>query len=436
MKILLDAYNMGLLRGTGVATYGRNLSSAVRELGHQINILYGGKSTQSRHGLLSEVSFFDAAKPKTKGWLKQSQCIGDSITAHLGCRVDRVPISGGVVRDALRARMPAFDEIWNSEDFYQRAILGHRLTNRFARISKPSVDIVHWTYPVPAYHDKAPNVYTIHDLVPLRLPHTTLDNKTKYFEMCRRIVREAAHIVTVSENSRKDIINLLGADPERVTNTWQSVEFPVELTQKSDADVITELQGTFGLDYKGYFLFYGALEPKKNIGRIIEAFLASGSKAPLVMVGAPGWGNEEELRLLKSLTGAGRGQVGSRIIQLEYLPLSLLVSMIRGAKATLFPSLYEGFGLPVIESMLLGTAVITSNTSCLPEIAGDAALLTDPYDTATIVAAIRSIDQDPESRLRLEALGVVRAKAFSAANHATRIGEVYERAQQSVATVR
>ncbi len=429
MKILLDAYNMGLQRGTGVATYGRHLSSAIRQLGHQIDILYGGKSTLSRHGLLSEVSFFDAARPKTKGWLKQSQRIGASISAHLGCRVDRVPISGGVVRDALRSRMPQFDEIWNSEEFYQRAILGHRLTNRFARISKPAVDIAHWTYPVPAYHDSAPNVYTIHDLVPLRLPHTTLDNKAKYFHMCNRIVRDAEHIVTVSENSRQDIINLLGADPQRVTNTWQSVEFPAELTSKTDADVETELQGTFGLAFKGYFLFYGALEPKKNIGRIIEAYLASGSESQLVIVGAPGWGVEEEMRLLKSLVGAGRAHIGVRIIQVEYLPLSVLVSMIRGAKATLFPSLYEGFGLPVIESMLLGTAVLTSNTSCLPEIAGDAALLTDPYDTASIVEAIRQLDRDPETRRRLEALGRLRAQAFSAANHAARIGEVYARVQ-------
>ncbi len=427
MKIMLDAYNMGLQRGTGVATYGRHLSSTIRQLGHRIDILYGGKSTHSRHGLLSEVTFFDAAKPKTKGWLRQSQRIGASITAHLGCRVDRVPISGGVVRDALRSRMPQFDEIWNSEDFYQRAILGHRLTNRFARINKPDVDIAHWTYPVPACHDSALNIYTMHDLVPLRLPHTTLDNKAKYFHMCSQIVRDAAHIVTVSENSRTDIINLLGADPDKVTNTWQSVEFPADLIDKPDADVATELKGTFGLEFKDYFLFYGALEPKKNIGRIIEAYLASGSESQLVIVGAPGWGVEDELRLLKSLTGAGRAHIGARIIQLEYLPLSVLVSMIRGAKATLFPSLYEGFGLPVIESMLLGTAVVTSNTSCLPEIAGDAALLTDPYDTGSIVEAIRALDQDDELRRRLEDLGQRRARTFSAASHAARIGAVYDR---------
>ena len=425
MRILLDAYNMGLQHGTGVATYGRNLSAALKQAGCTVDVLYGARSTRRRSGLMSEVAFFDAAKPRRGGALRQLSRHGAAFSAPFGCDVDPIPIGGQVVIEAMRSRLPAFDHLWNSEEFYQRAIRSHRMINAFARIAGPPVDLAHWTYPVPAFHSAAPNIYTLHDLVPLRLPHTTLDNKVKYFAMCRRIVADAAHIVTVSENSRRDIIDLLGADPARVSNTWQSVGFPTELIAESDATVATRLRGTFDLDHKGYFLFYGALEPKKNIGRLVEAYLGSGVDTPLVIVGAPGWGSESEVRLLETVLKLPGNTAGRRIVQLEYLPLSLLVPVIRGARATLFPSLYEGFGLPVVESMLLGTAVLTSTTSCLPEIAGDAALLVDPYDTTAIASAIVALDGDPALRQRLEALGRERARLFDAASYATRVTSIY-----------
>jgi glycosyltransferase involved in cell wall biosynthesis len=251
-----------------------------------------------------------------------------------------------------------------------------------------------------------------------------LDNKRHYFNLCKRLVDTADHIITVSENSRNDIINLLGADPAKVTNTYQPVVFPERLLSKPEAVVRNELSGIFNLDYKGYFLFYGAVEPKKNIGRLIESFLGSAVSTPLIFVGAPGWNSKEELRLLEMTKALG---CKSRIVQIEYLPLSMLVTLIRGAKATLFPSLYEGFGLPVVESMLLGTAVLTSNTSCLPEVAGDAACFVDPYDTRSLAEAIRTLDSDDGLRCKLEEMGRTRADLFSEANCARRLADVYRR---------
>ena len=118
-------------------------------------------------------------------------------------------------------------------------------------------------------------------------------------------------------------------------------------------------------------------------------------------------------------------RVKKKIHMLEYAPFNLLVSLIRGAKATLFPSLYEGFGLPVLESMLLGTPVLSSNTSSIPEIAGDAALLVDPYDTRAIAEGIRDLDSNAQLRAEFVAKGRKQAEVHSEEKHKQRLEALY-----------
>jgi glycosyltransferase involved in cell wall biosynthesis len=112
-------------------------------------------------------------------------------------------------------------------------------------------------------------------------------------------------------------------------------------------------------------------------------------------------------------------------VQLEYAPFPLLVSLIRGAKATLFPSLYEGFGLPVLESMLLGTPVLTSNTSSIPEVVGDAALLVNPYDGNAIAEGIRELETNEALRRDLVERGAQQARLFSEFQYRQRLRSVY-----------
>jgi glycosyltransferase involved in cell wall biosynthesis len=424
MNILIDGYNLGLERGTGIATYCRNLCRMIKSLGGEAGVLYGLNSTRARTQLLSEIAFTDSQKKPRRRLFTWAKVLRDSMTARFGCEVDRIPISGSVILDSLKSRLPEIDSIWNSPDIYRRSQRSFRWFGDFAQVKIPKVDIAHWTYPLPIYAKGARNVYTLHDLVPLRLPQTTLDNKDEYFALCKRLVDAADHIITVSENSRKDIISLLGADPAKVTNTYQPVFFPERLTSKSESVVRNELSGTFNLEYKGYFLFYGAVEPKKNLGRLIEAYLGSAVATPLVIVGAPGWNSKEELRLLEMVKRLGCKQ---RIMEIEYLPLSMLVTMIRGAKATLFPSLYEGFGLPMVESMLLGTAVLTSNIGSLPEVGGGAACFVDPYDTRSLAEAIRELDVNESLRCELEGKGRIRAEYFSEAACGRRLCEAYKR---------
>jgi glycosyltransferase involved in cell wall biosynthesis len=293
----------------------------------------------------------------------------------------------------------------------------------------PKPDIFHCTYQLPLRSRSACNIYTIHDLVPLRLPFTTLDNKRQMFRLLKRIAAEADHIVTVSENSKRDIIELLGVDERRITNTYQAVHFSKPYLERPEAVIAEQLAGSFGLEVDQYLLFFGALEPKKNVVRLVEAYLASSVDIPLVLVAAKGWHNRAETRLLNELRDIesrpnGRNRKRS-VRHLRYVSLSTLVSLIRGARAVLFPSLYEGFGLPVLEAMALGTPVVTSRESSLPEVAGNAALLVDPYDADDIARGIWTIANDADLRAELSRRGKLQAEKFSMERYRERVAALY-----------
>jgi glycosyltransferase involved in cell wall biosynthesis len=437
--IALDGYNLSLEQGTGVATYARGLSARLKALGAEVGVLYGHRSSAGKDGLLREVTFFDP-RGDLPGWRRPLDDFARMIRLRAGLDAVEVPI-GSVETTALEARLPAFDRIWNIPSLYRAAVLGFGASNRFGKVRLPvKPAMMHWTYPVPLRVEGVPNIYTIHDLVPLRLPFATLDNKKRYLGTVRGIAAAADHIVTVSEASRRDIVNLLGVPEDRVTNTGQAVELPDRAALKPEAMVRAELQGFFGLEWQRYFLFFGAIEPKKNVGRLIEAYLASGSEHPLVICGKQAWNSHQELGLLyeddrrefvprgpiEGVQGMTR-RLRDKVVLINYVPFRLLLGLIRGARAMLFPSLYEGFGLPVIEALHLGTPVMTSNTSSLPEVAGDAALLVDPYDTRAMAEAIRALDGDAALRADLAARGPAQAATFDAESYARRLRALYAR---------
>jgi glycosyltransferase involved in cell wall biosynthesis len=259
----------------------------------------------------------------------------------------------------------------------------------------------------------------------------TLDNKRYFFRLIQRHLAEADHIVTVSEFSRQDIIALFGVQEARITNTYQAVTLPPGVVARSDDAIADQITNLFDLDPGNYYLFLGALEPKKNVGRLIDAYAASGSRRPLVIAGGQGWQNKADIERIED-TRFSNYQVTEntiskvkRVRRIPYLPLDQLVVLMRGARALLFPSLYEGFGLPVLEAMSLGTPVMTSNVTSLPEIAGDAALLVDPRDINAMAAAIRNLDNDTDLLSELSDRGRVRAQAFSMANYQVRLQNLY-----------
>jgi len=432
-RILIDGYNLGLEKGTGVATYARNLSYEIGNLGHHVDVVYGNRANLTRDKLLQEIYFFDSSDEERFKLLEIIEQVQQAIQGPFTFRAKEVPISGRVITRTFQSKLPNFDTLYNAPDLFTRAQSAFKLWKRPSQVRIPQKpDLAHWTYPIPLRVKKRPNIYTLHDVVPLRLPYTTLDHKRRYLRLLEQLDKTAAHFVTVSENSKRDLVDLVGISPERITNTYQSVSIPAKYRDKPEDQVAREVEGLTGFDYKGYFLFWGSLEPKKNIGRLIEAYLSSKVDTPLVIVGAQAWKAEQELKLLGETDTAyasleRRRGARKRVIQLPYAPFPLLVSLIRGARAAMFPSLYEGFGLPALEAMLLGTPVICSNTSSLPEVAGDAAVMVDPYDTQAITQAIRALDADADMREDYTARGKERAKLFSPEIYRDRLKEVYDR---------
>ncbi|WP_043362756.1 glycosyltransferase family 1 protein [Belnapia sp. F-4-1] len=433
-RLFLDGYNLALGQGTGVATYARNLSLAMGALGAEVGVLYGTRAAPSLNPLIRGIAFFDERVGAPPKWLVALRRAKRMLRAPFGEVAVPVPITGQVIATTFRDRLPHFDEIWNTQDLFQQAHAHFRIFGRELRVAIPDrPQLMHWIYPLPLRAQGARNIYTMHDLVPLHLPYTSLDNKRRYFRLNRRLGQHADHIVTVSEASKRDIVNLLGVPEERITNTYQAVDIPRKFSEVPMHQVAAEVQGSFGLEAGSYWLFFGAIEPKKNVGRMIQAFLASGVEGPLVIVGKKAWKSEEELQLMfddhiRYLVQEGMTlRTPHKVILLDYAPFRLLVNLIRGAQAVLFPSLYEGFGLPALEAMLLGTPVITSNTASMPEVVGDAALTIDPYDISALVQAIQAMDRDELLRARLAQAGPDRAALFSAERYADRLADLYTR---------
>jgi glycosyltransferase involved in cell wall biosynthesis len=433
----IDAFNLAMPKGSGIATYAYNLNSGIRELGLETHILYGPEQDPGSDNLINEITLFDAPPPPSasRRWLSAIRNLRRA-SSPSERRAKRVALSGAVITRQIARRAPVCSEVWATGNVFHVANQVYGARSKFTQLSfddsdGAGPDVMHWTCPLPIRATSRPNIYTIHDLVPVRLPFATLDNKRRFVGLCREICATADAIVTVSEHSKRDIIRFLGVDEKRIAVTHQAVDMPREMLDRDEAAVAREVEGVFGLDWRGYFLFFGAIEPKKNLARIIEAYLASGVSAPLIVIGGRAWLDEDQVALMYpdivELSEARDGVTrrADRIRRYEYLPFTLLVSLIRGARATLLPSLYEGFGLPVLESMLLGTPVITSTEGSLPEIAGDAALLVDPYDTHAIRRAIVTLDEDADLRADLARRGVGQAAKFSSAAYREKLAGLY-----------
>lgn len=432
MHIAIDGFNIAMPRGTGVATYGRMLAKTLAGAGHTVDGIFGLTINRASPELLREVQFFDGLA-KEEG--RRAPVIGsERWFSELSLRfrpieAATIPLSGRVETRGFANRLPVFDRVLNAADLFDVAHRHFRATGKFLRLRVPGAvpQIMHWTYPLPLLLEGARNVYTLHDLVPLRLPYTTLDNKRSYLRLLHGCVQHADHLCTVSESSRRDIIDMLNVAPDRVTNTYQTSELPATPTETAGAaEFAAWLNGLFGLEPNKYLLFYGALEPKKNIGRIVEACLSVQLPMPLVIVGGRAWKSESELRLLQAgPDGVRNKRMRGAVRQLEYVPASWLSGLVRGARAVVFPSLAEGFGLPVLEALQQGIPVLTSYEGSLPEVGGDAVLLADAYDAAAIGAAMQRLATDDELHRRLSLAGPAQAERFSPVAYTARLNELY-----------
>jgi glycosyltransferase involved in cell wall biosynthesis len=250
-------------------------------------------------------------------------------------------------------------------------------------------------------------ILTVHDLSFKRVPETAVPNLKWYLEgAVPRAVRRADMILADSQATRLDLIELFDAPPDRVRTLYSGHESffrPV-----SDPVELERVRRAYALD-RPFILNVGTVEPRKNLARLIEAFskLGASMDLDLVIVGGRGWLDEEIYRAPEKF------KVGARVHFLGFAPDADLPGLYSLAELFAFPSLYEGFGLPVLEAMACGAAVVTADNSSLPEVAGDAALLIDARDTDALTAAMARILNDGQLRAELRQKSLARAQLFS-----------------------
>ncbi|MEX1255452.1 MAG: glycosyltransferase family 1 protein [Dehalococcoidia bacterium] len=251
-------------------------------------------------------------------------------------------------------------------------------------------------------------VVTIHDVTFMVLPKRYPLMRRLYMEtLTRAAARLADAIITPSQTSRRDIMRKLGVRGERI------VVIPYaagpQYTPVDDQDALGRLRWKHHLPSR-FILSVGSLEPGKNRSRLIRAYdllRREGIDAPLIIVGQPAWRFEDDFALVERLG------LGEEVRFLDYVPDDDLPGLYSAATVFAFPSLYEGFGLPVIEAMACGTPVVTSNGSALAEVADDAALLVDPLNVDALAGALRRLLADDGLRADLRVRGLERARKFS-----------------------
>jgi glycosyltransferase involved in cell wall biosynthesis len=287
------------------------------------------------------------------------------------------------------------------------------------------VDLLHVQFTAPPFAP-CPVVSTIHDLAFEHLPETF--NRRSWMQLrltVRRTARTAAHIITPSEFSRRDLIETYGVRPERISVT---LEAAAPHFRPASAESVADVKRRYRLG-ADYVLAVGSIQPRKNLVRLIQAYSnlrrsRSQAKLPqLVLVGKRAWLYGETLSAVEQ-----SGVAQTDVIFTGYVPEQDLPALYTGAVCFVYPSYFEGFGLPPLEAMACGAPVITGDRTSLPEVVGDAGLLVNPFDTDAIGAAIERVIDDGELRSRLRARGLKRAAQFSWRETARKTLEVYQRA--------
>jgi glycosyltransferase involved in cell wall biosynthesis len=266
------------------------------------------------------------------------------------------------------------------------------------------------------------SVVTIHDCIHLMFPQY-LPNRAAYAYARASMwiaAKRSDRILTVSEASKRDILRFFNVSPDKISVVYNAIDerFWVE----PDPEDVARVRERFQLDH-GFVLYAGTIKPHKNLVRLIEAFaeLRKGEfeELKLLIIG-------DEISKLPALRRAVHShKLHKHVRFLGFVPDDTLAVLYRLAAVFVFPSLYEGFGLPPLEAMASGTPVVTSNVSSLPEVAGDAAILVDPYEVGSIVDGVRRVLTDPQLAAELRRKGLVRARDFSWERSVSRTHEIY-----------
>ena len=380
MRVGIDV-RLCLAPGAGGHTYTRELVLALSRVGLDLTMWFAGRQVeQLRAGLAPEL-----------------QALGE-----------RVPLRTSRCSNQLLYSPPAL-AVWSR---WPRRLPPPRLLPR-------ELDLYHAVYwPLPL-DPVIPMVLTIHDLVGLRHPTWFTSATCAELEAIRRLAPRAAHVVTDSEATRQDVLELVGLPPERVTTVPLGVE--QHLLGVPDPEQVAEARVKYDLA-RPYLVALGTREPRKNLARLIDAYdRLEDVEHELVLVGAEGWGDDEVgPRLARDRRG--------RVHLTGYVPREDLPLLLAGASATAYVSLAEGFGLPPLEAMACGCPVVTSNCSSLPEVVGGAAVMVDPQEVEAIADGLQRVLTDEALADDLRRRGRARAAEFTWERTARETLQVYRRA--------
>jgi len=333
----------------------------------------------------------------------------------------------GKLPENFRYRIIPFPKLWTQI----------RLSWEMAFGKKPDILFIP-SHTIPLVHPEK-TIVTVHDLAFKHFPELFGKMELAYQNFgLQMAVKNASHIITVSENSKKDIVKLCKVPSEKITVIYhgydQNLYHPLT-TEEEHKENILKSKSVYTseiLKNKPYIFYVGRLEEKKNVLRMIKTyeFLRKEPKIKhkLILAGKPGYGYDKIKECIESLPE----NIKKDIIELGYVENQQLASWMRNASVFYFPTLFEGFGLPVVEAMASGVPVVASNTTSIPEITGSAALLVNPHNIYEMAIALSKVINDSKLRLALVSKGKVRASMFSWSKSAEKTLKVFTNVHKSL----
>ncbi|MCY4537783.1 MAG: glycosyltransferase family 1 protein [Chloroflexi bacterium] len=285
------------------------------------------------------------------------------------------------------------------------------------------VDLFHATdFVMPPTLPRTRSLLTVHDLSFIRVPDAASPSLRRYLEaVVPRSVKRADHVLADSQATKDDLMEFYRTPADKISVLYSAVDS--RFGRVTDESALQEVLDRHGLKDLAYVLSVGTVQPRKNYSGAIRALSRlrdEGIDLHYAVAGGSGWLEDEMYRSIRDTA------MDDRVHILGFIPDEDLPALYSGARALLAVSLYEGFGLPVLEAMACGTPVITSNLSSLPEVAGDAGILVDPLDTEAISDAIMRLLTDAALRKQLVAAGLEHVKRFSWARAASQLKSIYD----------
>ncbi|MDQ4076099.1 MAG: glycosyltransferase family 4 protein [Chloroflexota bacterium] len=322
------------------------------------------------------------------------------------------------------------DTLVEQPNFHRRTLITpshHRLEQWLLPLETAflGLDLLHSPDFIPPFRRNYKSVITVHDLAFLRFPHFVTAESAHHYGLIDQAVRRTDHIIAVSESTRADLVNMLGADERKVTVIHEAADpmfRPIE-----DEAKIRAVREKYSLADRPYIFFLSTIEPRKNLATLLRAFRILLDEYPnvngvkLAIAGEEGWLFHEVYSLYHELHLEPHASFLGRVPQTD------LPALFNGATMHVHPSFYEGFGLTPLEAMACGTPTVVSNVSSLPEVVGDAGLLVPPDEVEEWTAAMYRLLNESELRRVLSEKGLRRAAKFSWEEAARQHLEVYHR---------